>query len=75
MAAWLTESWMYEEGIAGLISGLDLSRELLTDSGIRFIPEMDEGDAEPRSAKLDWLGSYFDPAKGSSPIIAVSKQA
>lgn len=71
LAVWLTEAWIHEEGIPGLTAGLELSRELLIRFWDTLFPELDEGDAEPRSANLDWLGSYFDPAKGSSPIFAV----
>ncbi len=71
LTAWLTEAWIYEEGVQGLIAGLDLFRELLTRFWDTLYPELDEGDAEPRSAVLDWVGSYFDPAKGSSPIFAL----
>ena len=71
LAAWLIEAWIYEEGVPGLIAGLDLSRELLNQFWDSIYPELDEGDAEPRAASLDWVGSYFDPAKGSSPIYAL----
>jgi type VI secretion system protein ImpA len=71
LAAWLTEAWIYKEGIKGLVSGLDLCRELLIRFWDTVYPELDEGDAEPRSVHLDWIGSYFDPAKGSSPIFAL----
>jgi type VI secretion system protein ImpA len=71
LAAWLTEAWIYKDGVKGLISGLDLCRELLNRFWDTLYPELDEGDAEPRSVNLDWIGSYFDPAKGSSPIFAL----
>lgn len=75
LAAWLTEAWIYEEGVPGLIAGLDLCCELLKGFWDTLYPELDEGDAEPRSANLDWIGSYFDPAKGSSPIFALRSAA
>lgn len=71
LAAWLTEAWTYEEGIPGLTAGLDLSRELIGRFWDTLYPELDEGDPEPRATHLDWVGSYFDPAKGSSPIYAL----
>lgn len=70
LSAWLTEAWIYEESVNGLIAGLNLSRELLNRFWDTIYPELDEGDAEARAATLDWVGSYFDPAKGSSPIFA-----
>jgi type VI secretion system protein ImpA len=75
LAAWLTEAWIYKEGVKGLIAGLDLSRELLTRFWDSLYPELDEGDAEPRATHMDWVGSYFDPAKGSSPIFALRSVA
>jgi type VI secretion system protein ImpA len=71
LAMWLAEAWIYEEGVSGLISGLDLARELVIRFWDTVFPQLDEGDAEPRAASLDWLGSYFDPSKGSSPIFAL----
>lgn len=71
LAAWLTEAWIYELGVPGLSAGLDLSRELLIRFWDSIYPELDEGDAEPRATHLEWIGSYFDPAKGSSPIFAL----
>ena len=71
LAAWLTEAWIYEEGVSGLVAGLDLSREFLLRFWDTLYPELDEGDAEPRAVGLEWMGSYFDPAKGSSPIYAL----
>jgi type VI secretion system protein ImpA len=71
LAAWLTEAWIYKEGVKGLTAGLDLCRELLNRFWDSIYPELDEGDAEPRAVSLDWIGSYFDPAKGSSPIFAL----
>lgn len=71
LVGWLTEAWIYEDGVKGLIAGLNLARELLLNFWDTLYPELDEGDAEPRAATLDWIGSYFDPAKGSSPIFAL----
>ena len=71
LSSWLTEAWIYEHSIGGLISGLDLSRELIVRFWDSVYPELDEGDAEPRATSLEWVGSYFDPAKGSSPILAL----
>jgi len=75
LAAWLTEAWIYKEGVKGLVSGLDLCRELLIRFWDTIYPELDEGDPEPRATNLDWIGSYFDPAKGSSPIFALRSVA
>jgi type VI secretion system protein ImpA len=71
LAAWLTEAWIYEDGVPGLVAGLDLLRELLTRFWDTIYPEIEDGDDELRAASIDWVGSYFDPAKGSSPIFAL----
>ncbi len=71
LAAWLTEAWTHKEGAKGLAAGLDLLREFVVRFWDSVYPELDEGDAEPRAAPLDWVGSYFDPAKMSSPIFAL----
>ncbi len=47
---------------------------LLRISGPCCIPELEEdGDLELRASPFEWLGSYFDPGKGSSPIVALNK--
>lgn len=73
IAAWLTEAWIYRSGLPGLISGLNLARGLVERFWDTLYPELDEGDAEPRAAPLEWVGSYFDPSKGSSPILALRR--
>ena len=71
LAAWLTEAWTYGEGVKGLIAGLNLLRELILRFWDTLYPEIEEDDTELRAAPLDWVGSYFDAAKGSSPILAL----
>ncbi len=71
LAAWLTEAWTYEYEIPGLTSGLQLLHGLVDRFWDYVYPELDEGDAEMRATPLEWVGSYFDPAKGSSPIFAL----
>ena len=71
IAAWLTEAWIYEYDVPGLTSGLQLLQGLFERFWESLYPELDEGDAEPRATPLEWVGSYFDPSKGSSPIFAL----
>lgn len=73
IAAWLIEAWIYRSGLPGLISGLHLVQGLVERFWDTLYPELDEGDAEPRAAPLEWVGSYFDPSKGSSPILALRR--
>ena len=75
IAAWLTEAWIYEYDIPGLTSGLQLIQGFLERFWDNLYPELDEGDAELRATPLEWLGSYFDPSKGSSPIFALRSAA
>src|SRR5690242_19809333 len=67
VAAWLTESLIYLEQIAGLTQGLNLIDRLLTIFWDSLYPQLEDDDPESRIAPLSWLGSYFDPAKSSSP--------
>lgn len=71
IAAWLTEAWINRDGVPGLTSGLQLSRGMLERFWDTVHPEIEDGDAELRARPIEWLGSYFDPGKGSSPILAV----
>ena len=75
IAAWLTEAWIYEYDVPGLTSGLQLLDGLIDRFWDNLYPELDEGDAELRATPLEWVGSYFDPSKGSSPIFALRSAA
>jgi type VI secretion system protein ImpA len=75
IAAWLTEAWIYEYDVPGLTSGLQLLQGLIERFWDSLYPELDDGDAEPRATPLEWVGSYFDPSKGSSPIFALRSAA
>ena len=71
IAAWLTEAWIYEYEVPGLTSALQLLQALVERFWDNLYPEIDDGDIETRVPPLDWVGSYFDPSKGSSPIFAL----
>jgi type VI secretion system protein ImpA len=71
VAAWLTESLIYLEQVAGLTQGLNLIDRLLTIFWDSLYPQLEDDNPELRIAPLSWLGSYFDPAKSSSPALAV----
>jgi type VI secretion system protein ImpA len=58
LAVWLTEALLHREGYGGLAQGLGLLRDLLADFWEVLYPELEDGDAEPRAAKLDWRGSH-----------------
>jgi type VI secretion system protein ImpA len=71
ISAWLTEAWIYRDRIAGLAFGLRLIHGLIERFWETLYPELEDGDAEFRAKPLEWLGSYFDPNKGLSPILAL----
>jgi len=75
IAAWLTEAWIYRDGIAGLAFGLKLIKGMVERFWDTLYPELEDGDAEFRSKPLEWLGAYFDPNKGLSPIFALKSIA
>lgn len=64
LAAWLTEALLHKEAFAGLCGGLTLCRSLIDTFWDTLYPELEEGDAEPRAAPLEWMGSKLgDPVK------------
>jgi type VI secretion system protein ImpA len=75
IAAWLTEAWIYRDSIAGLAFGLKLIHGLVERFWDTVYPELEDGDAEFRAKPLEWLGAYFDPNKGLSPILALKSTA
>ncbi len=75
LAAWLAEAWIYLEGPAGLLSGIQLLSALLEKFWDSIYPLIDGDDMELRAGPLEWFGSYFDPTKGSSPKLAVCRSA
>ncbi|HEX4808054.1 MAG TPA: type VI secretion system protein TssA [Bryobacteraceae bacterium] len=68
IAAWLLEAWINRDRLPGLLSGLQLLKRLLETFWDHIYPEAEDGDLEMRATPLEWVGSYFDPGKGSSPI-------
>lgn len=73
VAGWLSEALIYQEGAPGFISGLQLLHGLIDKFWEGLYPEIEDGDLETRAAPLEWFGSYFDPSKGSSPLLAVRR--
>jgi type VI secretion system protein ImpA len=59
LAAWLTEALLNAEGIRGLNSGLTLIRGLLENFWDTVYPELEDGEAEYRSAPVDWVGGQY----------------
>lgn len=70
LATWLAEAALYREGFGTFKATLDVIRGLVETFWDTLHPELEDGEAEFRSAPLEWLGNYLDPAKGSSPALA-----
>jgi type VI secretion system protein ImpA len=58
IAAWLTEALVYQQGLNGLVDGLDLIRGLIEKFWDTLYPEIEDGDAGMRTAPLAWLGEH-----------------
>ena len=60
LTAWLAEAMTRREGILGLREVLDLDRALLENFWDSLHPELEDGDAEFRAAKLQWIGDSLE---------------
>lgn len=69
IAAWLLEAWIDEEGMPGLVAGIELQTRLLEEFWDTLFPEIDEGDLEYRVAPLEWVaGKYLGPTLQMVPL-------
>src|SRR5579862_4572692 len=68
LAAWLTEAWVRQEGLAGLRAGLGVLQGLLDRFWDQLYPELEDGDAELRGAPLEWVGRYLQTAVRAVPL-------
>ena len=73
VAGWLAEAWIYQDGVPGFCAGTQLLHDLVEQFWDHLFPEIEDGDLETRAAPLGWFGSYFDPSKRSSPILALRR--
>ncbi len=60
LAAWLTESQLKREGLAGLTNGLAALRGILEQYWDSCYPAWDEEDPELRAGPLEWVGTKLD---------------
>ena len=66
LAAWLAEAMLKREGVAGLRDTIELIRGLLENFWDTLYPEVEDGDAEFRTAPLQWVGDRLEiPLKQS----------
>lgn len=68
LTAWLAEAMLRREGIAGLREVLDLNRSLIETYWDTVWPELEDGDAEFRAGKLQWIGDKLDRAVRESAL-------
>jgi len=68
LAAWLAEAMLRREGISGLREVLELTRGFLENFWDGLYPELEDGDAEFRSAPLQWIGDKLDVAVKQAPV-------
>jgi type VI secretion system protein ImpA len=68
LAAWLTEALLKTNHFAGLCDGLNLFQGLMDRFWDTLYPVLDDGDAEPRAAPLEWVGTRLDLAVRNVPL-------
>jgi type VI secretion system protein ImpA len=68
LGAWLTDALLRTEGFAGLKQGLDLLQGLVGTFWDGLYPQLEDGDAELRSAPLQWIGSSLVLPLQNAPI-------
>ena len=62
LTAWLAEAMLRREGINGLREVLDLNRALLETYWDQLYPELENGDAEFRAGRLQFIGDKLELA-------------
>ena len=70
VACWLCEAITELHGFAGVHDGLELLRGLIENFWDTLYPPIEDGDLEPRSAKLTWLATNLPPAIRRIPLTA-----
>jgi len=68
LTAWLAEAMLRREGIPGLREVLDLDRALIENFWDSLYPELEDGDAEFRAGKLQWIGDKLERAVKLVPL-------
>jgi type VI secretion system protein ImpA len=70
LAAWLTEAWLRQRGLAGLVDGLQLITGLLERYWADLYPRLDGEDIEARLAPFAWLNKHGALALGAVQLAA-----
>lgn len=69
IAGWLTEAWLRVRGFAGLLDGLDLLWELVSNFWETLYPALEDGDADRRAGRVEWLNGALDLPLRSVPLV------
>ena len=69
LAAWLTEALLKQRGFAGLKDGLSVCSGLLEKFWDTVYPEPEDGDPQPRSAPLGFVGTKLDIPLKLVPVV------
>lgn len=70
LAAWLTEAWLRQRGLPGLVDGLQLITDLLEQYWDGLYPRIEQDDVESRLAPLIWLNKHGAAGLGSVQLAA-----
>lgn len=68
IAAWLSEAWLRQRGLPGLVDGLQLITALAEQFWNGLYPRIVHGDAEARLAPFVWLNKHIALALGTVQI-------
>ena len=68
LTAWLAEAMLKREGINGLREVLELDRAYIENFWDSLYPELEDGDAEFRAGKLQWVGDKLEQAVKQVPL-------
>jgi len=69
LAAWYTEAALKKNGFGGLRDGLSLCLGLVQKFWDTLYPELEDGDAESRSAPLGFVGTKLDIPLKLAPVV------
>ena len=70
LAAWLTEAWLRQRGLAGLVDGLQLITSLMERYWQDLYPRMEGEDLEARLSPFVWLNKHGALAIGTLQLAA-----
>lgn len=75
IAAWLTEAWLYLEGLPGLLKGLELVAELTKKYWKDLYPQITEENCELRILPYEWMDTKLSKALLNVTVAAPSDKS